>query len=282
MRRDNLSSHSASPLSLCEITPDLVTDLKDQKYRRQSGLFVAEGARFLFKARDVQADVRGLILAPGLISRNLYQMSVETAGRLKIPIRKISNRRFSDLSSALEPSGIMLVATQRWDPLPRDLKANELWIGLEHLQTAGNFGTLMRSAEACGARGFILFDPSHERVDPYEPVTVRASMGSIFGLRMISTSHTSFRKWRLRSEISVVGATGGAATDFRSVSYRRSVLLMLGEERQGLSDCQRAACDLNVRIPMAAGVDSLNVAMAGTVLLYEAFGQRHPVKRSRP
>jgi RNA methyltransferase, TrmH family len=100
-------------------------------------------------------------------------------------------------------------------------------------------------------------------------------------MKLVFTSHQQFRKWRHRYEFNVLGADGGAATDYRCVSYRRPTLFMLGDERKGLSDAQRNSCDGFVRIPMAGTVDSLNLAMAGTLLLFEVRNQRHPIKIKR-
>jgi len=104
-------------------------------------------------------------------------------------------------------------------------------------------------------------------------------MGAIFAMRHVATSHGSFRDWRCRAQVQVLGATGEAAEDYRLKSYRAPTVLLLGNERSGLSEAQRATCDAFIKIPMAAGIDSLNVAMAGTVLLYEAFNQRHPIRK---
>jgi TrmH family RNA methyltransferase len=125
----------------------------------------------------------------------------------------------------------------------------------------------------------MVFGPVRERADPFDPGCIRASMGASFRLKIVETSHREFRSWRHRYELRVLGADGGAPSDHRTVKMNRPLLIMLGSERDGLSEAQRITCDGFVRIPMSAGVDSLNVAMAGTVLLYEAWGQRHPVRR---
>jgi TrmH family RNA methyltransferase len=80
-------------------------------------------------------------------------------------------------------------------------------------------------------------------------------------------------------ELAVVGATGEAGRDYRAITYRRPTVLILGDERTGLSEAQRATCDATVRIPMHGRADSLDVAMAGTLLLFEARNQRHPLRR---
>jgi TrmH family RNA methyltransferase len=137
----------------------------------------------------------------------------------------------------------------------------------------------MRSMKASGAEGLMMFGNRGQFLDPYDPSVLRASMGAQLGLRIVKTNYKELQRWTYRSEIRVLGADAAGRVDYRSVKFRRPVLLMVGDERSGLSPGQSSACDGLVKIPMASGVDSLNVAMAATVLLYEAFGQKHPAKR---
>jgi TrmH family RNA methyltransferase len=104
-------------------------------------------------------------------------------------------------------------------------------------------------------------------------------MGALFDQAVVFTSHREFRRWTGRDALIAIGADAGQGVDYRRVSYRRPSLFMLGDERSGLSPGQRASCDAFVRIPMAREMDSINVAMAGTILMYEARNQRHPVAR---
>lgn len=121
----------------------------------------------------------------------------------------------------------------------------------------------------------MVIGPPRDRADPYDPMVVRASMGSLMAMNIIATNHQVIRRWPCRYETRIIGADGGAATDYRRLDYRKPTILMLGEERSGLSNAQRTTCDGFARIPMAKGVDSLNVAMAGTLLLYEAVRERN-------
>jgi TrmH family RNA methyltransferase len=130
-----------------------------------------------------------------------------------------------------ERPGVLVVARQHWQSLPSVVLRNDLWLGVEHLRTPGNVGTLMRSAAAVGATGLIVSCPARDRTDPFDPGAVRASMGAIFGFKMVRTSHAEFRRWPGRPELRVFGGTGDAPRDYRSVIYRKPVVLMLGNER---------------------------------------------------
>ena len=104
-------------------------------------------------------------------------------------------------------------------------------------------------------------------------------MGAIFEQRLVRTGHRHLRTWKRRTRTCVVGTASDARIDYRALSYRRPVVLMMGCEREGLSPEQRAVCDRIVRIPMVGGADSLNLAAAAAVLLYEVFNQRTPRAR---
>jgi len=272
----------------------LVSDLRDRPARDAHKLFLAEGTRFAVRALAQKASVYGLVYAPKLLQGPMPWSVVEQVQKFGVPILKVSPSEYRALSpgvsdpddegTAASHQGLLLVLRQRWEPLPAVVRGYECWIGVEGVQTPGNLGTLLRSGEAAGATGVIVFDRSPEGspsgADPYDNQVVRASMGSIFAHRMIRTTHSAFRKWPSRKELSVVGATPETTTDYRELNYRKPVVLMLGHERTGLSDGQRNTCDRFARIPMAGSPDSLNLAMAGTLMLYEVHNQRHPVHRT--
>jgi TrmH family RNA methyltransferase len=274
------------------LTLDLVHDLRCREARDRHRLFLAEGVRFVSAALSHRTPIAGLVICPNLVRSPLAWSLVEQMEAARAPILRATPPEYRALSpgvsndsegTAASHQGLLLVARQVWEPLPATVKKSECWIGVESIQTFGNLGTLLRSGDASGATGLLVFDRSTEGApsgpDPYDPLAVRASMGSIFAHRMIRTTHSSFRKWARRTEISVVGATPEAEVDYRSITYRKAVVLMLGHERSGLSDGQRNTCDRLVRIPMVGSPDSLNLAMAGTLMLYEVLNQRCPAER---
>ncbi|MCO5298106.1 MAG: RNA methyltransferase [Fimbriimonadaceae bacterium] len=262
----------AQPLP--RLTAEFLVSLGDRSIRDRLGLFPAEGLRSFHSAVANATPILGLARSPSLLSYPARCEMDEFAKDRGIPLLEVSRADFQSFSAAREPKGVLLVCPQRWDPLPSHVGQRDLWIGVENLRTPGNLGTLMRSAAAFGASGLMVFGPPRDRTDVYAPQSVRASMGGVFSLRIVQTSHRAFRSWNRRYELTVLGACPKAPTEVRRVSLRRPVLLMLGSEREGLSEAQRDSCDGFVRIPMSAGTDSINVAMAGTVLMYEAVSQR--------
>jgi RNA methyltransferase, TrmH family len=260
-------------------TPDLVRRLRDRPAREATGLFAVEGIRFLSTAIDAASPVHGLLVCARLLTNPLGIALVRRLRAAGTPTTDVDAATFQDLSQAPEAQGVIALLPLRWEPLPKTVGRQDLWIGVDTIRSPGNVGTLLRAADAAGATGLMVFDPRATGPDPHDPIVVRATMGSLFALRLVRTCHTEFRKWSRRYELTVVGATGEATKDYRAVTYRRPTVFMLGDERAGLSDAQRLTCDATVRIPMHGRADSLNVAMAGTILLFEARNQRHPVRR---
>lgn len=126
----------------------------------------------------------------------------------------------------------------------------------------------MRTSAATGAAGFIFLG---ESIDPFDPAVVRATMGALFKQMIVRTTVEQLRPWLRINKVDAIGASPDSSEDYREGSYTRPAVLMLGGERKGLTDEQRALCDRIVRIPMAEGMDSLNVAVAGSLLMYEVF-----------
>jgi RNA methyltransferase, TrmH family len=130
---------------------------------------------------------------------------------------------------------------------------------------------LLRTSEAAGATGVILIGST---ADPHDPTALRATMGSFFGQKLVRTSVRDFTGWIRRRELPLVGSSPSATRDYREIVYTKPIVIMVGSERQGLSGELIEACQSLVRIPIArSGVDSLNVAVAAGILLYEAFYQ---------
>jgi TrmH family RNA methyltransferase len=146
-----------------------------------------------------------------------------------------------------------------------------VWIGLEAVRDPGNLGTIVRTADAAGAGGIVLIGAC---VDPYSHEAVRATMGSIFNVPLVRASAQDGLAWAQRWRGDIVGAHLAATDDFRSVTYRQPTLLLMGSEGPGLSPELSAACTQRVRIPMAGRIDSLNLAVATALVLYEIRRER--------
>ena len=189
--------------------------------------------------------------------------------RAGVPFARVTPEQFRRVSRTERASGVGAILHQRVQKLEQvKLGDQQCWTALSHVRSLGNFGTLLRTSAAIGAAGFILLGDS---IDPFDPTVVRATMGALFKQTLVRTTAGQLRRWVRMNNIEVIGASPDGVPDYRQVSYTRPALLMLGEERKGLTDEQRSICNRIVRIPMVEGMDSLNVAVAGSLLMYEVF-----------
>jgi TrmH family RNA methyltransferase len=144
------------------------------------------------------------------------------------------------------------------------------WVALVEPADPGNLGTILRTADAVGVAGVIVLG---DATDPYDPAALRASMGAIFAVQLARASFDEFAAWKRACGVFLVGTSDQAPVDYQEVAYPQPLVLLMGSERQGLGPEQQALCDLMVRLPMRGRSDSLNLAVATGVMLYELLSQ---------
>jgi TrmH family RNA methyltransferase len=149
----------------------------------------------------------------------------------------------------------------------------DLYIALDAVQDPGNLGTILRTSDAVGGKGVILLDHS---TDPFDLATVRGSMGAIFSQQLVKATLAEFGEWKKRCKCKVIGTSGAATHTYHQYPFSMPMVLLMGSERQGLTEAHVALCDDVVKIPMVGRSDSLNLAIATAVVLYEIFNQTHP------
>jgi TrmH family RNA methyltransferase len=242
---------------------------RDRRYRDQHQLFFVEGVRNFVVAMDERFSVETLLYSERLLTAPLARKFVRRLKRAGVPFARVSPEAFRSISRAEHASGIAAILHQRIKTLEQiQLKQFACWTVLSQVQSLGNFGSLLRTSSAVGADGIILLGP---HTDPYEPVVVRSTMGALFKQTLVRTNLERFRHWIQKNNLAVIGASPDGVVDFDQVRYTRPTVLLLGNERSGLTDEQRSICQQIVRIPMVEGVDSLNLAVAGSLLLYSVF-----------
>jgi TrmH family RNA methyltransferase len=249
-----------------------VRNLQTREGRDRTGHFLIEG--ILPLARSAQNGVRleTLIVAPQVLTSTLGRKLVKQQRIAGTPCYRLTPEVYHSLSQAEEPQGVAAVIRQRWVPLAQVTPSDGLcWIVAESIQSAGNLGTILRTSEAVGGAGVILIGGT---VDPYDPATVRASMGALFNQKLVRATAAEFAEWRRHRPFQLIGTSPAAAVDYKAVRYPAPALLLVGGERKGVSPEIASLCDTMVRIPMVGAGDSLNVAIATAVLLYELFDQR--------
>lgn len=248
-----------------------VRALTHKRARDQTGLFLVEGIRLVAQALAVGAPVQELIVAPELLTSDFARGLVAQSQATGIACLEVSPDAFMSLSVREHAQGLAAVVRQRWARLAEIQPTRDArWVALREAQDPGNVGAILRTSDAVGEAGVILLGAS---TDPHDPTAVRASMGAIFSQRLVRATFAEFMGWASEHGCAVVGAAGVGAIDYRAYRYTAPFALLMGSEQHGLTAEQQAACTAVVRIPMVGESDSLNLAVATSVILYEAFHQ---------
>lgn len=254
-----------------------IRSLRSRKAREQHGQCFVEGIRLVAEAiaTGMQPDI--LVVAPDLLTSDFAWRLVQEQQHAGVDICETSAAVFRNLSLKEGPQGIGAVLRQRWETLehinPHTPPPSHLWVALDSVQDPGNLGTILRTCDAVGCAGVVLLGST---TDPYDPAAVRGSMGALFAQRLARATFEQFIAWKQQHHLYLVGTSDAAATTYRNARYTLPLALLMGSEREGLSSVQQALCDVVVRIPMVGRSDSLNLAVATGVLLYEVFAQVQP------
>ena len=249
-----------------------IRKLQDRKTRNESGLFYIEGLRIVAAAVEEQAKIETLLAAPDLLKSEFAQQLVARQRSLGVPILELSAEVFHRISLKEGPQGLAAVVHQRWTPLDAiSLETGHTWVALDSVADPGNLGTILRTLDAVGGEGVILLDQS---TDPYDQTAVRGSMGALFTQSLVRASLAEFSNWKRQRGTLVVGTSDKARMDYHQYRYPGEMVLLMGSERQGLQEQHLALCDEVVSIPMLGKSDSLNLAVATSVVLYEILNQK--------
>ena len=249
----------------------IVKDIKAlalKKFRDQQNAFLAEGLKLIIDALDLGWSIRTLVFAKtGLGNPAVEKVAARTvaAGGL---VLEVNEKVLSAITRRDNPQMVVGVFAQKYLPL-KEVRSvgDDVWVALDRVRDPGNLGTVIRTVDAVGAKGLILIG---DTTDPFSVETVRATMGSVFAVPVVRATVNEFLDWRRNFRGLVAGTHLKGAVDYRSVDYAgRPVLLLMGNEQQGLPDDLAAACDRLLRIPQAGRADSLNLAVATGVVLFE-------------
>jgi TrmH family RNA methyltransferase len=243
--------------------------LRLRKVREERGLFLIEGQLALRTALARGAAIELVVVAP-----ELGTAPRELLGQTTL---EVSAEVFASISSKATSRGVAAVVRQRWASLEQLRLAQGYATILEGCQYPGNLGTIVRTADASGAAGLILVGAT---ADPYDLLAVRASTSALFAQTLVRADYAAIGRWKRQHGVALVGASPDARADFRSIVYPNPVSLVFGSEGGGLSPHMRALCDELVCIPMAGESDSLNLAVAAGVVMYEVARQHGLLQRS--
>jgi TrmH family RNA methyltransferase len=252
--------------------------LRDRWSRDEERAFLVEGYREVRRAIEKKAALEEVYFSRDWFlgeNENSLLAEAEAAGA---KLYELSKDAFAKVAYRERPDGILAVAPQ-WTRTLADLpvSAQPFVLVVEAIEKPGNLGTILRSADAAGCDAVIVCDPV---TDLFNPNVVRASTGVLFSVPCIVEESAKVLAWLRDRGIRTVATTPAARELYSDSDLRGPLAVIMGSEQYGLSEFWLRNADLPVRIPMAGQADSLNVAMAALITLFEAVRQRGSVRRS--
>ncbi|MGE7370066.1 TrmH family RNA methyltransferase [Neorhizobium sp. NPDC001467] len=253
----------------------IVKDIKalsDKKTREETGTFMAEGLKLVIDALELGWKIRTLVYAKAAKGKPLVeQVAAKTVANGGL-VLEVSEKVLSSITRRDNPQMVVGIFESRWTRLSDIRPENgQTFVALDRVRDPGNLGTIIRTADAAGASGVILVG---ECTDPFSLETVRATMGSIFATPLIRTSVEEFLSWQKHAGTELVATHLAGTVDYRRVDYsKKPVVILMGNEQSGLPENLAKSATRLVRIPQQGLADSLNLAVATAVMLFEA--RRH-------
>lgn len=239
---------------------------KKSKARNEEQVFLVEGLRMFEEAP--RERVEKIYISETLYNKKKQQLNLE-----RLPVEVLSDTVFQYVSDTKTPQGILCVVKQKKYDLTKIMEIKHPhFIVLDNLQDPGNLGTIVRTAEGAGVDAVFL---SKESVDIYNSKTIRSTMGSIYRMPVIYVEDllkllSDFKKKGIKS----YAAHLDGKNTYDQEDYQAGTAILIGNEGNGLRDEVAACADIWVRIPMQGQVESLNAAIAASILMFEVYRQR--------
>lgn len=247
--------------------------LRERKHRDRQERFLVEGLREIGHAIGAGYKVEDLYYCPEFFPTEAHAAFISGLRKKDTQrLTRLSEDAFNKASLREGPDGLLALAQQQANTLSQlKLPASPLLLVLEGIEKPGNLGAILRSADGAGVDAVILVDCV---LDLYNPNAIRSSQGLVFALPIVQAERDVLRKWLAERTIHCVAATPDTEQLHWDVDMRGPTALFMGSESDGLSDYWLSQAQEKVRIPMQGRADSLNVAAATAVCLYEAKRQR--------
>ncbi len=239
---------------------------KKSKARNERNVFVVEGIKMFSEAP--RNRIEKVFISETLFNRKKQELNLDG---LKIEI--LSDKVFSHVSDTKTPQGILCIVRQKKTKLEEIFAQNPAHLMiLDNLQDPGNLGTIVRTAEGAGVSGIIL---SKDCVDIYNPKTIRSTMGSIYRMPFLYVEDLENTIDEVKKQgIKVYAAHLQGKNNYDEENYKTGCAFLIGNEGNGLRDEIAEKADIWVKIQMHGQVESLNAAIASSILMFEVCRQR--------
>ena len=265
--------------------------LRDRRPRDEAGVFLVEGYREIRRALEKRVALTEVYFSPEWFLGENEPALLAQAEAAGAQLFELTKEAFAKVAYRERPDGLLAVAPQ-WKRALADLDAmvgrglspkaaegvghkarptDPFLLVVEAIEKPGNLGTILRSADAAGCDAVIVCDPV---TDIFNPNVVRASTGVLFSVPLVVEESARVLAWLREKGVRTVATTPAAEKIYSDADLRGPLAVVMGSEQYGLSEFWLKHADLPVRIPMAGQADSLNVAMATIITLFEAVRQR--------
>lgn len=250
-----------------------VIELRERKNRDAAGLTIVEGWREVSCAWEAKAEFTGLFVCPDFFSGQTEENFIKEAENRKVPVIETDKQVFSKISFGDRKEGLLAVCRPKQAALSSlKLSKNPFLVIVEQVEKPGNLGAIMRTCDAAGVDALIVTDAA---TDLYNPNVIRASLGTVFSLAVISCSNEEVLRFLKEKKIRSCATLPGAQTLYTKEKSDVPLAVVLGSEEKGLSGFWTKNADAKVKIPMAGLADSLNVSTTAAIVIYEVIRQRN-------
>ncbi len=250
---------------------DVVALGKGRK-RKAAGLFGAEGEREITRAIQSGYVPESLFVCNELVSKEFSAVLFDIERKHNLTIFEVSKEVFDKLAVREDSGGVFAIFPDRQLTLSKlNLPEHALIVAIEGIEKPGNLGALLRSADGAGFDAVVVLDAL---IDIYNPNVIRSSLGTVFSKQVVATTSKEFHDFcKDKSLITIGAALYDRANTYDDLTYTTGCAIILGSEASGLSEFWIEKADHLAKIPMLGIADSLNVAMAGSIMMYEARRQ---------
>lgn len=254
-----------------------IIKLKNKNKRDKYSLFLIEGHREILRASQANVEIESLFICPSLGLKDNESSLIDRIKRANVAVYECSQDIFSKISYRDRPDGLIAVARQFKSDV-EDLKnivrnkKDAFLIVLEGIEKPGNLGTILRACDAAGVDAVIVADPL---TDIFNPNVVRASIGTLFTVPIFVGDGKKILKILKENDIRIIAASPVSDILYTDADLKKPIAIAFGTEQLGLSKIWMENSNIKVKIPMQGAADSLNVACAATILLYETYRQRN-------
>ncbi|MGH2581367.1 MAG: TrmH family RNA methyltransferase [Anaerolineales bacterium] len=241
------------------------------KKRRKAGAFVVEGVRLAEEALNAEWTVRQIFYTEDLSERGRQVMrELKKRGAAE---ESVSSSVMEAMSDTESPQGLLLEVGEREIAIPRQL---DLVLILDKVSDPGNLGTLLRSAVAAGCQAALLTEGS---ADPFSPKVLRSGMGAQFTLPIQEMAWSEIAEFCKQHRLNVFVTELSEGQPYNEADLTHSLAFVIGGEARGVSEEAKRMDARPIHIPMAGEIESLNAAIAGSILLFEALRQRRAAEK---